>query len=53
MENQTHENVSVLQYRWKGEEEEVKLAPPGTFKRNNIPFAFMNVFPRGNLDGIL
>lgn len=37
----------------KREEEEVKLAPPGTFKRNDIPFAFMNVFSRGNLNGIL
>ena len=51
MENQTHENVSVLQYQWKGEEGEVKLAPSGTFKRNNIPFAFMNFFPRWNLNG--
>ena len=37
----------------KGEEEEVQLAPSGTFKRNDIPFAFMNVFSRGNLNGIL
>ena len=37
----------------KEEEEKVKLAPHGTFKRNNIPFAFMNVFPRGNLNGTL